>query len=161
MKAVMLSIRPKWVEKIASGEKTVEVRKTAPKLEVPFKVYMYCTYGNERENYCLGKRGKVVGEFVCDKISEAPTSFISPETVNIAIGARMREKDLCEYGKGKNIYGWHISDLKIYDKPKDITDFGKIKVIREGTMWFGNRYECNHIFKEPITRPPQSWCYVE
>ena len=31
-KAVMLSIRPKWMEKIASGEKTIEVRKTRPKL---------------------------------------------------------------------------------------------------------------------------------
>ena len=42
-KAVMLSIRPKWVEKIASGEKTIEVRKTRPKLETPFKCYIYCT----------------------------------------------------------------------------------------------------------------------
>ena len=42
-KAVMLSIRPKWCEKIASGEKTIEVRKTKPKLETPFKCYIYCT----------------------------------------------------------------------------------------------------------------------
>ena len=42
-KAVMLSIRPKWCEKIASGEKTIEVRKTRPKLDTPFKVYIYCT----------------------------------------------------------------------------------------------------------------------
>ena len=34
-KAVMLSIRPKWVEKIANGEKTIEVRKTKPKLDTP------------------------------------------------------------------------------------------------------------------------------
>ena len=44
-KAVMLSIRPKWCEKIISGEKTVEVRKTRPKLETPFKCYIYCTVG--------------------------------------------------------------------------------------------------------------------
>ena len=42
-KAVMLSIRPKWCEKIASGKKTIEVRKTRPKLETPFKCYIYCT----------------------------------------------------------------------------------------------------------------------
>lgn len=42
-KAVMLSIRPKWVEKIANGEKTIEVRKTKPKLDTPFKCYIYCT----------------------------------------------------------------------------------------------------------------------
>lgn len=42
-KAVMLSIRPKWCEKIVSGEKTIEVRKTRPKLDTPFKCYIYCT----------------------------------------------------------------------------------------------------------------------
>ena len=36
-KAVLISIRPKWVEKIASGEKTIEVRKTRPTLATPFK----------------------------------------------------------------------------------------------------------------------------
>ena len=40
-KAVMLSIHPKWCEKIASGEKTIEVRKTRPKLETPFTAYIY------------------------------------------------------------------------------------------------------------------------
>lgn len=44
-KAVMLSIRPKWCEKIASGEKTIEVRKTKPKLDTPFKCYIYETQG--------------------------------------------------------------------------------------------------------------------
>lgn len=42
-KAVLISIRPKWVEKIVSGEKTIEVRKTRPKLDTPFKCYIYCT----------------------------------------------------------------------------------------------------------------------
>jgi predicted transcriptional regulator len=43
MKAVLISIRPKWCEMIASGKKTVEVRKSRPKLEPPFKCYIYCT----------------------------------------------------------------------------------------------------------------------
>lgn len=42
-KAVLISIRPGWCEKIANGEKTIEVRKTRPKLETPFKCYIYCT----------------------------------------------------------------------------------------------------------------------
>ena len=42
MKSVLISTRPKWCEKIASGKKTIEVRKTAPK-EVPFKAYIYET----------------------------------------------------------------------------------------------------------------------
>ena len=42
-KSVMISIRPKWCEKIVNGEKTIEVRKTRPKLNTPFRVYIYCT----------------------------------------------------------------------------------------------------------------------
>lgn len=44
-KAVLISIRPKWCERIASGEKTIEVQKTRPKLETPFKCYIYETRG--------------------------------------------------------------------------------------------------------------------
>lgn len=42
-KAVLISIRPKWCELIANGTKTVEVRKSRPKLETPIKCYIYCT----------------------------------------------------------------------------------------------------------------------
>lgn len=44
-KAVLMSTQPKWCELIANGKKTVEVRKTRPKLKTPFKVYIYCTKG--------------------------------------------------------------------------------------------------------------------
>lgn len=93
-KAVLISIKPKWCELIANGEKTIEVRKTKPKLKPPFKCYIYCTKStqsdqlwvlseNERkENFGLSAicanlnataeichaNGKVIGEFVCNKI---------------------------------------------------------------------------------------------
>lgn len=73
MKAVMLSIQPKWCEKIASGEKTVEVRKTRPKIETPFKCFIYETNWSDNtywKNRHKGKLGKVIGEFVCDRIDE-------------------------------------------------------------------------------------------
>ena len=78
-KAVMLSIRPKWCEKIANGEKTIEVRKTKPKLGTPFKCYIYCTlpkYPHEdfiATDYPMPQfygGGKVIGEFTCDRIYE-------------------------------------------------------------------------------------------
>ena len=72
MKAVMISIQPKWVEKIANGEKTIEVRKSRPKIDTPFKCYIYCTIGNGVKGDYLVQSGiqcgKVVGEFICDKI---------------------------------------------------------------------------------------------
>ena len=93
-KAVLISIRPKWVERIANGEKTIEVRKTRPKLETPFKCYIYCTVemaeydalwvldAPTREKYSFiavsaylenpkgANKGnsKVIGEFICDRI---------------------------------------------------------------------------------------------
>ena len=46
-KAVLISIRPEWVSRILCGEKTVEVRKSRPRLEAPFKCYIYCTKGRK------------------------------------------------------------------------------------------------------------------
>lgn len=95
-KAVLISIRPEWCEEIVSGEKTIEVRKTLPKLETPFKCYIYCTKDEKdsdrlwvlreqiRKKYnglaavCAHLRaqpdlhsvgnGHVVGEFTCDQV---------------------------------------------------------------------------------------------
>ena len=80
MNAVLISIHPKWCELIASGKKTVEVRKTKPKIATPFKVYIYCTKpntGSTEDRFYIylpphdtpkQVNGKVIGEFVCDKI---------------------------------------------------------------------------------------------
>ena len=48
-KAVLLSVQPKWCELIATGKKTIEIRKTKPKIKVPFKAYIYCT--KDRNNH--------------------------------------------------------------------------------------------------------------
>lgn len=65
MKAVLLSIRPNWCKLIWSGMKTVEVRKSRPKLETPFKAYIYCTMQREgwfrhpgSESWCYVEVGK-------------------------------------------------------------------------------------------------------
>ena len=75
MKSVLISIQPKWCELIASGKKTVEVRKTRPNLGTPFKCYIYETKGKveraggEENGYHYQEgRSAVIGEFVCDKI---------------------------------------------------------------------------------------------
>lgn len=47
-KAVLLSIQPKWCGLIASGKKTIEVRKTRPKIETPLSV----TYISLRAKTC-------------------------------------------------------------------------------------------------------------
>lgn len=177
-KAVMLSIRPKWCEKICGGEKTIEVRKTRPKLETPFKCYIYCSQSGVALG-AWGKHGKVIGEFTCDRIYEIrkrgiPENFdycyLSPnewgnddiETEIRAISASCVSKEaLNAYGdKAPLLYGWHISDLKIYDKPKELSEFSR--PIENCTGKVCDEFGC--AFCENgghIKRPPQSWCYVE
>lgn len=175
MKSVLISIKPKWCEKIVSGKKTIEVRKTAPK-EVPFKAYIYCTYGKDKENYMLGKRGKVIGEFVCDKILEIEV-FKSGTIKNYWFynldKSCLSFDEMGAYIGKENIgYGWHISDLKIYDKPKELSEFTSPSKAKKCVCHHSNglcsispdkRFcvENKTCYERKITRPPQSWCYVE
>ena len=131
MKSVMLSIKPKWCELIASGKKTVEVRKTRPKIETPFKCYIYCTkqcdvFNRDAKLFIKNKEcnGKVIGEFVCDEISRIEPPYINAH-FSLRVGCCLRYDELCGYLGGKGGYGWHISDLVIYDEPKDISEFKK------------------------------------
>lgn len=187
MKAVMISIQPKWVEKIASGEKTIEVRKSAPK-EVPFKCYIYesrngghrCKHCNEKDSCysyapknvgCYNGRGKVIGEFICDRITDISVVVRNcNENYNEVYhndeckGSCLTWKELQEYGKDKPLYGWHISDLKIYDKPRELSEFSR------PCSYSGLCFSCkrtsfkkdgNLLCNTKITRPPQSWMHVE
>ena len=167
-KAVMLSIRPKWVEKIASGEKAIEVRKTKPKLDTPFKCYIYCTlpkYPHEdfiatdypRPQFYGG--GKVIGEFTCDRIYELAPLNHAPDDVEKQ--ACLTREEIVNYLKGTG-YGWHISDLRIYDTPKELSEFQRATDPCD-SCHAEYTWECTGCKKMSgdIKRPPQSWCYVE
>ena len=161
MKAILLSIRPQWCEQIANKKKTIDVRKSKPKLKPPFKCYIYCTEKGKYLYRCrLDKNGlavperwngKIIGEFMCDKISIYPYDrtygfLISEEEFNMTF---LTGNEFCGYGKGKTLYGWHISEVKIYEQPKMLSEF----VTPSGTGGIsGNHY---------LYHPPQSWCYVE
>ena len=174
MEAVLISIQPKWCELIASGKKTVEVRKTKPKIGVPFKCYIYCTKGDwltsvngkvqkpnsikidlTTDSKIEELNGTVIGEFVCDNINSIEHTngtIIEQGRCDTAYTLEgsciVLFDDIVNYmGKQEKAYGWHISDLVIYDKPKELSEF--------------NHCGVNYHFNPPITRPPQSWCYVE
>ena len=170
MKAVLISIQPKWCEKIASGRKTLELRKSFPKQKTPFKCYIYMTAGNA--SYPVMKNGApyichnnggqvIIGEFVCDYILHG----CHMANADIAeVQSCVRREDIFQYSNGKKVYGWHISDLVIYDKPKALSEFIKpcendlycetCAMYSEFSERCGNKALV-------ISRPPQSWCYVE
>jgi len=164
-KAVLISIRPKWCEMIASGQKTIEVRKTRPNLEPPFKCYIYQT-GEYIPAYILSpyaghrKPGNVIGEFICDEIYKFSTRVYLGEEQTIHDNDIVKmscvpRHELREYeGNATGIFGWHISDLVIYDKPKELSEF---RSWNTGVVFKDGYPMPTH----EIKRPPQSWCYVE
>lgn len=130
MTAVMKSVSPKIYEKVAKGDCTILVSKTAPKCEVPFKCYIYET------------KGKVIGEFICDKVfllhpytydggnadresRKLIQTFEGSSRGNEILAATcLTQDEMFDYiGAGNYGYGWHISDLKIYDFPLTLDDF--------------------------------------
>lgn len=194
-KAVVLSIRPKWCEKIASGEKTIEVRKTRPKLETPFKCYIYCTA--ERAGYDVlwvldaptreeqsfmavsaylenpkganKGNGKVIGEFTCERI--VPITYDGgrlwcPTNAAFSPATCLSQAEIIAYiGDKGRCYGWHISNLKIYDTPKELIEFHTWKKCKScsksGYESTACIYDENCMIPAAITKAPQSWCYVE
>ena len=213
MKSVLISIRPKWCDLIASGEKTIEVRKTQPKIETPFKCYIYCTkpkmvtkYVFKPEDYpeymrpektvfckvpdasspfCseVNGNGKVIGEFVCDCITALRADNGIQAYYNWQKGTCLSEAEIIKYAGGKKIYYWHVSDLKVYNKPRELSEFAVAD--KEAIQQCKNREQSYYAFtdtgyikngfycrgkddwcfggckRKALTRPPQSWCYVE
>lgn len=164
MKKVLISIHPKWCELIFNGQKTIEVRKTRPLIDMPFKVFVYETkaqFVKSIRGACTTfgyGRGKVIGSFVCDKVykivpdGEYYSDGYDIDDDRLAETCLTREQ-LREYGKGVTLYGWHITEPKLFDKPKELSEFRKVCLN-------GKCSDC--IYEEcKITRPPQSWQYVE
>jgi predicted transcriptional regulator len=183
-KAVLISIQPKWCELIASGKKMVEVRKTKPKIETPFKCYIYETQGRtetpwvDEEGHEIFKgRGQVIGEFVCDAIFPMSIWYSNP---NDRLSRReypytcLTDKEIMDYlGNGVEGYGWHISDLVLYDMPRALRGFyhycgdnpncdGCELLYYSNTECGKEEFCCSNMYGcKPLKRPPQSWCYVE
>ena len=190
MKSIMISMQPQYVEKILNGGKTIEIRKTMPKCELPCKVYIYCTmgkntivyverkgekdwYGNIAKNTMIVTRpkydymnytnetlGKVVAEFTLNKVDTLERDLndwlpknrydISNELFK---NTNLNQEQLWNYGQGKILYAWHIDDLKVYDKPKELSEFSTILHRMKGKE---SRFT-SHL----LQRPPHNWCYVE
>lgn len=187
MKAVMLSIRPEWIEKIYRGEKDFEVRRTFPnyhKILTPFRCYIYCTkpkqkivqwvepgeemYGTVYDGprypvtidrdvnagmWIYGKWGCVVGEFTCDYAECLNNLFTGENMYHFPAGKTcLTMEQLEQYGKGKRLWAWHITD----------------------PVWY-YRHDSDYLYGRPLSDfrswgavpghhmkvPPQSWCYVE
>lgn len=149
MKSILISIRPQWVAQILNWEKTIEIRKTAPKCDLPIDVYIYCT----KEMYILDEKiafnhkwsGKVVAKFTLRNIEKinfngyfTPSEY-STDTMDvnaIMINGCIGLGDLVAYLKNRGGYAWRISELDTLDYPIPLSALG-------------------------AKSAPQSWVYIE
>ena len=189
MKAVLMSIHPNWCVKIKHiigqkdenpiYEKSVEIRKTRPKMKTPFKCYIYCTRGYvspDTDVFAKGWCGYVIGEFVCDEIIKISKKDLQENfrrlTKDIIIPSCLSVQELKDYLGFNDGYGWHISDLVIYEQPKELREFSVFakngcpaylngvcveKNHRLSLYFRCENLDCQH---KKLTKPPQSWCYV-
>lgn len=176
--AILISIQPQWVEKILNGEKTIEIRKTRPKCELPCKVYIYCTKTNKTNNewtngmvlgvdnynrirfcnYLEQKNtfnGKVVAEFTLNVVEDFACASDDFNYLVENTKCCLSLDEVREYCRGKDLYGWYIDDLVIYDEPKDYWEF---RHIAKGHKQLNGKWSYVNCV---VSRPPQSWCYVE
>ena len=140
-RSILMSIHPEWVELIASGEKTLEVRKRAPIEKPPFTVYVYETIPNH--GLVNDSQGKVVLKFTCDYIQR--TMYPADGLVDVIDekNSCMTAREIVEYAAGYAVYFWHIKDVEVYKTPQKLSQF-RIP---------GAKY--------PLMYPPQSFCYIE
>ena len=197
MKAILIAIQPKWVELILRGLKTVEVRKTFPHIKGPFKVYIYVTKGRFDITFCKDlnsasavltnkARGKVVGEFICNNVDTVRNEEYGD--IGFVAGA-VEEERWTSYAKElikkscvplnelngylKYDYGYflHISNVKVYDQPKELQEFSYCcPKNKQDFNADSNCRGCRYAFKgttsgevycdRTVLTAPQSWFYV-
>ena len=138
---------------------------------MPFKAYIYCTKGKDGYEWLYrvdnNEYGKVIGEFICDKVERFTVGSLRSDDIeqlaclsyNEMISYFYKPEEL----DGKTVkqgFAWHISDLKIYDKPKELSEFRKPFIdyvsLKESIM-----VNPKIGISEYVTCPPQSWIYVE
>ena len=181
MKTVMISIKPEWVEKILNGEKTIEIRKTTPKCKLPCKVYIYCTkskpnlcdrrnadikladfeFVNNLDSGDILLNGKVVAEFTfCQTIQFDIDGLKFYDMLDVFLEQScLTQEQLTKY-LGDNLgYVWQIDDLKIYDRPKELSEFKVYDKTYDNVGAFGWAFDEKEKY-HPLTKAPQSWCYV-
>ena len=179
MKAILMSIKPQHVANILNELKTLEIRKRFPKDYVGW-VYIYCTKQSNlfksyiKMGYYINRstaddleyngKGRVVARFWCDKVDNyANGSKIAFENGTYIFGTNadfetilkpscLTEDELYDYCEDLCFCAIHITKLEIFDYPKEIYEMKRLE-------HFGIRNKCEMLV--PITRAPQSYCFIE
>lgn len=179
---ILASLKPYYYYLIAEEKKKIEVRKTALKnLPQDIAFYMskdeksFAKIPKEFQEKYRKHFGKVGMKVVCDKVELFKYDYDCGVDIeyDTLLKTSIDRQDINVYSQFKNLYGWHISDLKIYDKPRELSEF-KTPPCEKSEKACGNCkwlvkintpdvYECECYVEDgrPITRPPQSYMWVK
>ena len=188
MKVILLSIKPQHMANILNGIKTLEIRKRFPKDYVGW-VYIYCTKGKPYIKECKGFRyvgdkeisnqgyyinGKVVARFWCDKVEYVENTYdefrwgeedYNTETLNpdaLYEKSCLSFEEMDNYLKGDYGYAIHITELEIFNKPKEISEFYTTRLDKQLPELFDNSIQLeNGTWVKPLSRAPQSFMFIE
>ncbi len=176
MKKILISIQPKWVEKILNGEKSVEIRKTFPKCELPIDVYIYCTKGQPNEYLTRVPHypKKLIPEYFKQDLPEfiySDDNYVGPWGNNILNGkvvAKFTLNKIDRFSVPYPAYFYEVKDKYAELMKKSNLDLHQLHLYlrdRNGYAWHINNLE---IFDKPMNlsdfgliKAPQSWQYIE
>lgn len=179
---VLASLKPYYYYLIGERKKIIEVRKSALK-NLPQDIVFYMSK-DEKSFAKIPKEfqekyrkhfGKIGMKVICDKVERFTVGSLRSDDIeklaclsyNEMINYFYKPEEL----DGKTVkqgVAWHISNLKIYDKPKKLSEFYR-PCSYSGICYSCNRFrpngtpndEPNDFCDGEIIRPPQSYMYVE
>lgn len=191
MKAFLIPINPKWCMHIANGDKKIEIRGEALSKAIQKEIdktgyailYGYCTknggnlvindlFQGKKYIICKGYKdfamnGKVIFKFKCYKVDRMIIQYdVGWVCGDLRINdieklTCLNRFELYEYSKQKRIYGIHISELEIFDKPKELSEFYKVGHYEDLDDCFTDEKQINGKWCIPLKKAPQNYYYVE
>ncbi len=189
MKAILISRKPKECANILNLIQSILVLKTMPKCNLPIDVYIYCTKDKKHKlEYCGYNggcwsandggeyfNGKIVAKFTLNKISAVKyQEEVTEDSKLFNQLTCLTDEELDKYLHKSSGYAWHIDNLEIFDKPKELREFEKVGSYNNPTIKCNKREQgrCNYgkspftgkwigCEKARLTKSPQSFCYVE
>lgn len=169
-KSILISIQPKYVEKILNGEKTIEIRKTMPKCELPIDVYIYCTKARkpQQDKDCVREDYLTVPHPWFKQHSHIKQQYVLGanygECLNGKVVTKFTLKNVEQFyifTEGLIQY-WNACNLGKSCIPYD----GLVNYIGKGKNGYAWNIDNLEIFDIPkdlnefLVKAPESWCYV-
>lgn len=163
--SILLPVNPPYAGMLVDGKKTVEWRK---KPLPTGTAYIYETKKHGGGGMVIGKVYilRSTKEDVGDLFGKMYDQFSTvPDIMNFLKEGKISKEDLVKYGNGNSVYACECCEAFKFITPLPLNRFWLPCNWKYDCctckLWNPDKYEAFCKRAEPLTRPPQSWCYVE